>query len=60
MYSSTASVLARHIDEVARGQTRAPTFYALPMTYEEVDHSHLIAALTGTIFGAIHCIGWFF
>ena len=52
--------LARHIDDVTRGQTRAPTFYALPMTYEEVDHSHLIAALTGTIFGAIHCIGWFF
>lgn len=52
--------LARHIDDVARGKTRAPTFYALPMAYEEVDHSHLITALTGTIFGAMHCIGWFF
>jgi hypothetical protein len=52
--------LAAHIDEVERGQARAPTLYALPMSYEEVDHSHLITALTGTIFGAIHCIGWFF
>lgn len=52
--------LARHINDVARDQTRVPTFYALPMSYEEVDHSHLITVLTGTIFGAIHCIGWFF
>ena len=52
--------LRGRIDDVARGQTRAPTFYALPLTYEEVDYSHLITALTGTIFGAIHCIGWFF
>ncbi|KAF8508095.1 hypothetical protein BU17DRAFT_56908 [Hysterangium stoloniferum] len=41
------------------GQMRVPSFHALPQDLDEFKGSMASPAL-GTVFGAIHCVGWFY
>ncbi|PPQ78715.1 hypothetical protein CVT25_010718 [Psilocybe cyanescens] len=47
-------------EEAKPGSDKVPTFYSPAMTYERSQHLTYIFGLTGTVFGAIHCIPWSF
>ncbi|KAF8520018.1 hypothetical protein BU17DRAFT_47235 [Hysterangium stoloniferum] len=38
---------------------RVPSFYALS-TYSLDKNTHPLSPVLGTVFGAIHCVGWFY
>ena len=51
---------SQHSNSIPNGCMKIPTFYALNTSAKEFPSTFLIAYILATIFGAVHCAGWFF
>ena len=52
-------------DHIGVGDMKIPTFYAIDPGPDELEFGDIVARsicmfVVGTVFGGIHCVGWFF